>query len=52
MGILIIFEIKCKNLVLGDFDRGVSTQNKWHITPYILGPSFISIGHVLLGLCP
>jgi hypothetical protein len=52
MEILIIFEVKCKNLVLGDFDRGMSTQNKWHMTPYTLGPSFISIGQVLLGLCP
>jgi hypothetical protein len=52
MGILIIFEIKCKNLVLGDFDRGMSTQNKWHRPPYTLGPSFNSFGQVLLGLCP
>jgi hypothetical protein len=52
MGILIIFEIKCKNLVLGDFDRGVSTQNKWQTTPYTLGPSFNSFGQVFLGLCP
>jgi hypothetical protein len=52
MGILIIFDEKCKNLVIGDFDRGVSTQNKWQRIPYTLGPSLSSFGQVLLGLCP
>jgi hypothetical protein len=52
MVILIKFDVKCKNLVLGNFDRGMSTQNKWQETPNTLGPSFSSFGQVLLGFCP
>ena len=35
-----------------DFDRGICAQNKWNDTPYTLGPSFSSVGQVLLGVCP
>jgi hypothetical protein len=31
---------------------GVSTQNKCIMTPYTFGPSFNSVGQVLLGHCP
>ena len=34
------------------FDRGICAQKKWNETPYIIGPSFSSIGQVLLGVCP
>jgi hypothetical protein len=34
MEILIIFDVKCKNLVLGDFVKGcVGTQNKRKMIP-------------------
>ena len=34
------------------FDRGVCAQKKWNETPYTLGPSFNSVGQILLGFCP
>jgi hypothetical protein len=49
---LLIRSFICMLIGMGIFDRGICAPKKWNETPYTLGPSFSSIGQVLLGVCP
>jgi hypothetical protein len=48
----LIFDENCKKLGPWAFDSGICAQKKWNDTPYTLGPSFISVGQLMLGVSP